>query len=304
LDRTKEALIETFNINIVAWKDGTDEFFPIQRNQFNVTSAIIDADGNQQINIEELQGFKLANLDQFNQKILTKGAFDGTFINYNFQLGLKIDWQEWIRLAGVDPIFYDASKSNNGLNKDSSNYSLKEGYTLMSIIDVNIQNPETTTQYIHKSIVVSNDFGEKGLEDWEMFPMDTFDSSATNVNGAVLFGEETLIKAEFKPNFAISPLIENYYGIIRIEKTLSNTQKEIYELSSIRSAPADNLLIPLDGETILKMSLNGSNIVLECRTDYPLIEENIQYNLYAKLGVLTAAVVGEFSDDFSDDWNV
>jgi len=127
LDRTKKALIETFNINLVAWKDGTEDYFLIQSNQFNVSNSVIDSDGNQQINIQELQGFKLDTLDQFNQKILTTGAFDGTFINYDFQLGLKIDWQEWVSLADADTVFYDINEPNNGLNKDSSNYSLKEG---------------------------------------------------------------------------------------------------------------------------------------------------------------------------------
>jgi len=303
LDRTKQALIETFNINLVAWKDGTDEYFLIQNNQFNITNAIIDNNGNQQINIQELQGFKLDTLDQFNQKILTTGAFDGTFINYNFQLGLKIDWQEWVALNGVDTIFYDTNKSNNGLNKDSSNYSLKEGYTLMTIIDANISNLETTTQYIHKSELIANDFGVIASEDWTLLPIETFDSALENLSQSILTGEETIIKAEFQPNFAITPVLDDYYGIIRIEKYLSATDKEIYELSSVRSAPVDNLLIPLELETVLKLSLNGNNIVLECRTDSTLIE-NVQYNLYARLGLKEAVVSGEFSDDFNNDFNV
>jgi len=56
-------------------------------------------------------------------------------------------------------------------------------------------------------------------------------------------------------------------------------------------------------ETVLKLSLNGSNIVLECRTDSALIE-NVQYNLYARLGLKEAVVVGEFNDDFSNDFFV
>jgi len=303
LDRTKEALIETFNINLVAWKDGTNEYFLIQRNQFNVSNAVIDNDGNQQINIEELQGFKLDTLDQFNQKVLTTGIFDGTFINYDFQLGLKIDWQEWVSLPDADTVFYDINESNNGLNKDSSNYSLKEGYTLMTIIDANISNPETTTQYIHKSELIANDFGVIGDQDWQLLPIETFDSSLENLSQSILTGEETIIKAEFQPNFAITPVLDDYYGIIRIEKYLSTTDKEIYELSSVRSAPVDNLLIPLELETVLKLSLNGNNIVLECRTDSVLIE-NVQYNLYARLGLKEAVVSGEFNDDFSNDFFV
>jgi len=303
LDRTKQALIETFNINLVAWKDGTEDFFLIQSNQFNVTNAVIDSDGNQQINIEELQGFKLDTLDQFNQKILTTGAFDGTFINYDFQLGLKIDWQEWIALPDADTVFYDINEPNNGLNKDSSNYSLKDGYTLMTVIDANISNNEVTTNYIHKSELIANDFGEIASEDWTLLPIDTFDTDLNNLNGAVLNGETTIIKAEFQPNFVVTPILADYYGIIRIEKNLSATDKEIYELSSVRSAPVDNLLLPLELETVLKLSLNGSNIVLECRTDETLIQ-NVSYNIYARLGLKEAVVSGEFSDDFSNDFFV
>ncbi|GAF69834.1 unnamed protein product, partial [marine sediment metagenome] len=59
VNRTLEALIDTFNVQIVAWKDGTEEYFVLQTTQFNISNAVIDANGNQQIFINEILPFQL-----------------------------------------------------------------------------------------------------------------------------------------------------------------------------------------------------------------------------------------------------
>ena len=146
-----------------------------------------------------------------------------------------------------------------------------------------------------------NDFGEIASQDWTMLPIETFDSGANSLNGTIIGGEYVTIKATFRPNFVITPVLDDYYGIIRIDRQLSQGNKEIYEMSSIRSIPQNNLLIPLVGESLLKLSLNGSDIVLECRTNKDQIQ-SIPYNISARLGGKGVVVLGDFNDDFSNDF--
>ena len=303
LNRDLRALLESFSIQVVAWKDGTDDYFLIQENNFNVSNAIIDSNGNQQIFIDDTQGFKLAQLDQFNQKVLitSNAPYVAPYIEYGFALGIKINWQEWLSLPDADVIFYDVLEPNQGLNQNTSRYSLKEGYTLQTIVKTVVSQDGIDTDYINKSELVVNDFGEIASEDWTMLPIQTFDSAANSLEGSIIPNEYVTIRAEFQPNFVITPVLDDYYGIIRIDRQLSQGNKDIYEMSSVRSIPQDNLLIPLEGESLLKLSLNGNNIVLECRTNKNQIEA-IPYNLSARLGGKGVVILGDFNDDFNDDF--
>jgi hypothetical protein len=306
LNRLKEALLKTISVDLVAWKDGTNKYFTLQSNQFNITNSVIDQNGNQQIFIDTVQGFKLSDADQFNKKVLVTGNFDGEWIEYGFSCGLKINWQEWLALAGVDTVFYDVLEPNFGLNQNASRYSLKNGYSLKTIINATVLQGNIDTNYIHKTDLIANNFGELGDLDWELTQFKTFDVNNVNLNGAILVGEDTIIKAEFISNIVALPILEEYYGILRLDRYLSNSDKQIYELSSIRPFPTNNLLKPVDGESLLKMYIDGSKIVIEGRTDGALIEKGQRFTISGRLGKLegTQPVLGDFNLDFNDDFFV
>jgi hypothetical protein len=122
------------------------------------------------------------------------------------------------------------------------------------------------------------------------------------LEGKIISSDYVTIKATFEPNFAITPVIEDYEGILRIEPTLSQSNFEIFELSSLVDYPANNLIIPIEGETLLKLSLDGNKIVLEGRTNKDLIQD-IDYNISARLFSSSAVVVlGDFNNDFNLDF--
>ena len=303
VNRTLQALIDTFDIQIVAWKDGTEEYFVLQTTQFNISNAVIDADGNQQIFINENLPFQLKEDDEKNKKILVTGAFVGDWIEYGFSTGLKIDWQEWLSLENADTVFYDVLKPNFGLNRNASNYSLKEGYTLQTIIKADVSQNGVSTEYINKCNLEALNFGEIASQDWTLLTIETFDSTLNPLNGKIISTDYVTIKATFQPNFVISPDINDYEGILRIEPTLSQSNFEIFELSSLVDYPTNNLLIPLEGETLLKLSLNGNNIVLEGRTNKDLIQD-IDYNISARLfSNVIPIVLGDFNNDFNLDFD-
>ena len=303
VNRTLQALIDTFDVQIVAWKDGTEEYFVLQTTQFNISNAVIDADGNQQIFINENLPFQLKEDDEKNKKILVTGAFVGDWIEYGFSTGLKIDWQEWLSLENADTVFYDVLEPNFGLNRNASNYSLKEGYTLQTIIKADVSQGNVVTEYINKCNLETLNFGEIASEDWTLLTIETFDSSLNSLEGKIISTDYVTIKATFQPNFVITPDVDDYEGVLRIEPILSQSNFEIFELSSLVDYPTNNLLIPLEGQTLLKLSLDGNNIVLEARTNKDLIQ-NIDYNISARLFSNTIPVVlGDFNNDFNLDFD-
>jgi len=306
LDRSKFAVLSRLFIDIVAVNDSINESFTIQSNEFDLSNQVI-VEGNQQINIQETQGFELDTLDQFNQKSIVTGAFDGTFIEYAFLLGLKINWQDWLSLPDADTIFYDPTEPNNGLNQNSNRYNLKEGYQLKTILraDVLESAQNITTEYITRSNLNALNFDEFSIDDWTGVITTKREDTGADTGGSILgSGNTTIITATFTPNFVITPSPNDYTGIIRIVEQLPQSDKTITELSSVRSSQPNNLLIPLDGEALTKVSVVGSTVVLECRTDKTLVE-NITYTLSARLlGPATAVIVGDYNDDYSNDFFV
>lgn len=306
LDRSKFAQLERIFVDLVAWNDSEDKYFTIQSNQFNLSNSIVDSDGNKQININELQGFKLDDLDQFNQKQLNTGAFDGTFISYDLLLGLKINWQDWLNLPDADVIFYDAAEPNNGLNQNSSRYNLKEGYQLKTILRADILETEQNviTEYIHRSDLNALNFDEFTGDQWVGTITTKRDDTGVDANGKILgAGKSTIITAKFGKVPPFVPVADDFEGIIRIVEQLPQGDKTIYELSSVRSSQPNNLLIPLDGEALTKVSVVGNDVILECRTDATLIQDT-NYTVSARLIGEGTVIVGDFNDDFNNDFFV
>ncbi len=305
LDRTKNAVLQRFFIDIVAWNDTTDEYFTIQSNAFNLSNALINGDGNQEINIQELQGFRLDELDQFNQKKLTTGTYDGTFISYDFQIGLKINWQDWLSLPEAANVFTDVSLPNSGKNQNSSRYNLNEGYSLKTILRAEVLESvlDATTEYIAKSQLNALDFDEIAADDWTLTITTKRDDTGADTNGKILTDSSTVIVATFTPNNPFTPDPNDFDGIIRLVETLPQGDKTINELSSVRTSYPNNPLIPLDGEPLTKVSVSGSSVILECRTDTRFIE-NVAYTISARLFGEGSVILGDYNDDFNNDFFV
>lgn len=84
----------------------------------------VTVNGVQQIELDTTRGYILKEDDIFNYLKITTDTNDGTKQFYNIQVGYRIPWQSWLEFGNAPEIFYDRSKSHNGLNQKSSNYSM------------------------------------------------------------------------------------------------------------------------------------------------------------------------------------
>jgi hypothetical protein len=283
LNKALNANLKALTMRLVAYNTVTSESFELQKYAFNLADVInINvAPAYQQLNVDVTRGFKLAVGDQFNRVHLEFGVPASNLQEVEVQIGMKFDWQKWIRLAGADTIFYDASLESDGLGKDASRYSMSNNYQIRLLMDADIkQESDIATRYTDMSNDLHiYDFDEDADDpaNWSVL-IETFDEADNDLGGAILTNAYTKVKITYTPLGGSTADFPNEYAVSRIEPANSTGYNDIHELSSLYDYPVGNLLIPLAGESLLKVTDNGTDLVTECVVDYTRLIGN-DYNL-------------------------
>ncbi len=143
LDTTKNAQIDTLNVEFIGYDPLNGSSFLIKSEVVNFTSLFIN--GQQEINIETTRGFNAID-EVFNVVKLKSDTFNGQFRFYDLEYSTKIPFRENILVAAPD-VFFDNTKPLNGLNEKASNYSDLNGYEVRLQIRFGVNNGEVITQY-------------------------------------------------------------------------------------------------------------------------------------------------------------
>lgn len=147
----------------------------------------------------------------------------------------------------------------------------------------------------------TSDLGNTGLTDYLfLFPdltvtdydlpaspwtgtIETFRASNNeNLGGAILIGEDTLMKITWDNDGGAITDITGYWAIHRIEET-SDEGYNIDELSTIWDYPTGNRLIPVTGETQLKIEIVAGDVVTSCIIDGSKLTDGVSYNISGRL---------------------
>jgi len=287
------AKMQNLKVHFSAWNPSTDDRFDLQSYNFTLSGGTpisqFPFDDYFSYNVNSTRGFQLVNGSQFNNAVLTTigPALRGPInvVQYELKLGIKANFEEWILQPDANTVFYDANEPNNGLNKKSSNYSLKEGYELVVIIESNLTKAKATYSTNYQFLSQPHEYYDYNLDnnvtpDWSV-EIVTIDENGINTNGVLQTSINTTIQATFTPLSGTTGLIAPY-GIIRLNQSGGNIQT-IYELSSIRESILNNPLIPLVGESYTKLTDNGTTVVLECLVDGSLLNATTNYDISATL---------------------
>lgn len=237
------------------------------------------------INYADLRGYSLT--DSFNDVFLSYVSSDSNYHYYEVQIGQKISWKDWVKNLSADTIFYDVLKPNNNLNYKSSNYSDLNNYDIRFVLTANCtgkdeNNSEFTSDFNYLSpIITVNDYEE--TNDWTGTLQTFSEDGSINYGGVIRTDSNTLFKCTFNrlSDFRAGA---NFWGIHRIEESY-NLNVKIYELSSLVPSIEDNLLIPVSGESLLKVTVdyNNNTVVTECLIDYTKLDSNKTYKLSTRL---------------------
>lgn len=268
-------------VGIMAYKSQTENFL---LSDYRVPLGVVakNGDGNQLFNVDTNRGFRLAAGDPFNEINIETTASSSTETEITAELSLKIGWQDWLPLVGVPDDFSDVTLPNNGKNKLASNYEA-EGYETYAVIIAEVtQDGGVPTEYAH-------------MIDCDIFPYDEDDNvtpawavaveykdTGDNVIGIINTTDYTKIVATLTPDGGNTSIYDDLIGIVRIQRADSGGE-DIHELSSLRDNYSGNILKPLTGETKLKLTNNGTVIVLECLIDYTKIQPGVDYLVSARL---------------------
>jgi hypothetical protein len=303
LDRDERAVLESMFCDIIAFNSSTNDSFTLQSNQIDITNQVIDVDGNQQITLDDRRGFNLETDDQFNTNILTTGTFSSPNMPYEGQIGIKMNWQSWLALPGANTVFYDAGEPNNGLNQDASRYSLVNGYAIKIQMRYNVSQDGIVTEYLTRSPDFDIRFYELPATDWSCV-IETFDTDLNSTDGTILDNEPTFVRITWT-SVTLTPDANDYFGIHRLEEA-NQPGFAIDELSSIRDTFTANRLIPLAGETNLKITNSGMTLITECLVDHTKLTKGISYKVSGRIGLkdLSGVVdLNAYSDGYSTGYN-
>jgi len=299
LNNDLNAQMKALKVHFSAYNPSTDDRFDLQSYNFNLSSVVTiqqpPLNAYHAFNVLTERNFQLVAGSQFNKaELITLGPGLRGPINvdqYEFKLGIKANFEEWISQPNANTVFYDVNEPQNGLNKKSSRYSLQNGYELVVAVEFDISTVviqgfrpiKINTNYIFLSQphqYFDYDLDGNVPPEWTVEFL-TFDESGANTSGIIKTSENTTIRATFTPADGTTSLSDPY-GIIRLNQEGGNINT-IYELSTIRESIVNNPLIPLDGESYTKLTDDGSTVVLECLIDGSLIDGTTNYDISATL---------------------
>lgn len=289
LNKLLNANLHALRFKVVAYNTVENTYFELQRFDFPINN-VVEVNGAtfkyQQLTIDSTRGFLLPTSSPFNKVYLNMDLPIGNNQKVNCQVGFKFDYRSWVKLPGADTIFYDNSKDSKGLGDDASRYSLNNDYVIKIFTEADIKQLTTnlTTYQDRSNTLEIYDYTKDGSSpaNWSS-SIATFDESGNNLNGAILKDNNTVMKVTWTPQSGSTSGFNSQWAIHRIEEFRTTTDFTIDEFSSIENPRLGNVLKPVVGSSLLKITDNGTNIVTECLIDYTKLTKT-SFSLTARLG--------------------
>ena len=288
LDLNKDAFLNNLFLVLVGHNNTTGEDFKIDLYSFPLPMDI--SVGVQQLNINTTRGYIYTGTDQFNDVIMSLGANVGGVQTYNFQIAQKVLWQDWIDNLNVDGVFYDNTKPNNNLNLKTSNYSDLNDYDIKIALKANVSGTSVldesgVTDYRFLSPeLLTYDYGlDANITPVWGATIETFTvDGLTNLNGAILSGDDTLVKVTYVNSVAPVVSIMSMYSLTKIQgfESLGN---DIQEADTITNIDTSSFFKPIAGELKVKMAIVSGDVVTQVLIDGSKIISGNTYTLFARI---------------------
>lgn len=253
----------------------------MQRNDIGIAQNIFVTDSGtgkklQQIEIDTTRGFDLKAGNQFNLNKIVTGTFANPSQPYTLTYGFRINWEDFESLVGADTVFYDNTLPNNGLNKNTSNYSGANSYEIRFAREyIYTVDGVQTTKTIFSPNSDINDYDESDTN-WTA-TIKTEDDAAFDLEGKFLNDADTTVVATFSDTTTQTSVSGFNAVIIAKEKNSS----DFFEISTKRDVLGGGILKPITGNTASK-SIVAGDYVVKCNLDYTKIKNEI-YSISARI---------------------
>jgi len=249
--------------------------------------STVDVDGTdyQQINLATERFLSVPSgqaLREIKLDSVVPSAFAATQ-NFTGKVGFILDWQEWIQNTNVPSIFYDGALPAEffNLNKRLSNYSGINGFDIFIFLVADVLHSGVITKYamISDKCLIADFDVDPAAVPWTAVTK-LFDNDGDETDD--IYNEDIRIEIKFTSPTAGGLILGDVMGEIVFEETLNNGRH--FRLhTAFDFSEAVNPLIPLAGETRVKMTQGAGDITLECLIKGDTLDPAKKYNIYGHL---------------------
>jgi len=262
------------------------------------TSNYPKVDGLQSFDVDTIRGFKLEDGNNKNWvKLFRNEDLDSdTSFGYTGYYANKIRWEDWIEKQDVPNEFFDLEKLNNGYNNNWLDYLRSGNYEIGFFVEIEVSKDGENYTYKNVFPIDFNGYDENTNIETEHFYYRNsnntllstgVDSETGKPLGILLSNEETRIEILFT-NLSEPMSVENLYGVMTIEVDKGPGLFEHRQLSSVWGSENDNILVPLQGETKLKIEQVDPNTVkISALVDHTKLTDAFRYKITGRLGCIT-----------------
>lgn len=282
--------VEIFNI-------GLNQSFELERFDVDLTQFPITSDGVQQLDVDTIRGFKL---EPGNNKNFVKIQRDTDLDTVDFAgficlYGTKIRWEDWLLNSNAPNAFFDANQLNNGFNNDWFDYLVTQGWSIKYFAEIISNESGDLFEYKNQWNMDFVDYDQNTNIAVTHQYFRNSDNTLLNIGtdietgrplGVIVSNEPTRIEIEFEILDTGVWDLSTTYGVITIEIDRGAGRFEQRQLSSVWGSENDNPLVPLIGETKLKVEVDGTNkfLKLSCLVDPDLLEDAEKYRITGRVG--------------------
>ena len=285
------ARILNYTWRLVAYNAATGDTFDLETIDVNLTDqTLINASPNpdyQEFTVAYVRSLQLLPNDAFGAIVLRTININPTTMTAIARVGFKMRWEEWIALPNANTVFFNNSQPNQGLNHNTSRYSLQNGYAIHVFTDFIMSNGVSLTNYrIRTPELQVLDFDDDGSggADWSA-TITTFDQNGFDLQGNLHGSQNTVLKALFTHSAPPIAAVVDPWSIIRLDVDQGG-MFTINELSDFQANLSPQPLVPLPLESTLKVTtdLVLGTILLECEVDYNQLQLGVSYTISARQG--------------------
>lgn len=290
-------VFERITFGVEAYNIGLNESQELEKYEVDLTQFPITSDGVRQIDVDTVRGFKLEPNNNKNWvKINREDDLDvlglAGFICY---FGTKIRWEDWILRNNVDTAFFNENELNNGFHNDWINYLRTQGWKIKYFTEIISRESGELYEYKNRWDMSFVDYDENvNIAVTHKYYRDS-DDTLLNVGtdpetnrpfGVIISNEPTRIEIEFEILDSGVWDLSTTYAVTTIEIDKGAGRFEQRQLSSVWGSENDNPLKPVEGETKLKIEVDGTNKFLKtsCLVDPDLLDDALKYRITGRVG--------------------
>lgn len=301
LNRTKftipkinESFFQSISFDHLVRNDVSGSEYVLNTFTANLSSFPKDGNGIQQIQFDSTRGYFLLEGDNKNWIKVERDEANDTINDYAYiaYFGNRIRWESWILREDVPTEFYNPSLENNGEHNNWLDYlrALPDTHSFHFKVSTLVTEIATLALYENYFPLTFNGYDENvNIDTLHQYFRNSDNSILTEPT--ILQNEYTRIEITFTNNSG-DFIPSETYAEFRLYDPQGAGITQAHNLSSVEDANPESALIPISGQTKLKMDFTASNIVkASCLIDASKMPDLANYVITGRIGEKASTVV-------------